>query len=165
MTATINQKDIDPAALAEVINNPPQPTDRVRRISNVPIPVLVHALTDPKQKCGGRNRRVLKAALEYIVLRPQTPATHYAVKTALKLQKLSLAQLLRRRAQSARRAATAKYLLAKMDPGSRFRPSIAAEQTYQLGVLKQVNAEITVRTQSRADRILNEQMMAAPATL
>jgi len=144
---TIKQADIDPAALAHVINNPPQPCDRIRRISNVPREVLVAALTDPKQKCGGRNRRVLKAALEYIVLRPQTPAIDPAVKMAVKLQKLTLSQLIRRRSQAARKAATAKYILKTLSPGSKFRPGVEAEQTHQLGVLKQVNAEIQVRTE------------------
>jgi hypothetical protein len=144
---TINQANIDPAAIAHVINNPPpQPHDRIRRISNVPIAALVHALTDPKQHCGGRNRRVLKAALEYIVLRPQTPAIDPAVKLAVKLEKLTLAKLLRRRSQAARRAATAKYILESLSPNSKFRDGVAAEQTHQLGVWKQVCAEITVRT-------------------
>lgn len=138
---------IDPAAIAHVINNPPQPCDRIRRISNVPIAALVAALTDPKQKCGGRNRRVLKAGMEYLVLRPQTEPIDPAVKTALKLQKLSLEKLIRRRTQAARRAATAKYILTSLATNSRFRVGIIAEQTHQLAILKQAQAEIQVRTE------------------
>lgn len=147
----MKQNQLDPAAIAHVINNPPQPCDRIRRVSNVPIPVIVHALTDPKQKCGGRNRRVLKAGLEYLLLRPQTPPMDPAVKMALKLQKLTIHQLIRRLKQSARKAATAKYLLEKMSPLSKFRPGVLAEQTHQLGILKQVKAEIQVRTENKTE--------------
>jgi hypothetical protein len=146
MKNKLNPENLDPSAIADVINNRPQSCDRIRRISNVPAAVLVQALTDPKQKCGGRNRRVLKAGLEHLLLRPQTPPIDPAVKLALKLQRLTIHQLLRRRAQSARRAATAKYILAKMSPDSKFSPPVEAEQIHQLGILKQVNAEITVRT-------------------
>lgn len=138
---------IDPAAIAEVINNPPQPCDRIRRISNVPIPALVAALTDPKQKCGGRNRRVLKAGMEYLILRPQTEGTDPAVKVALKLQKLPLRKLIRRLKQSARRASTAGYILTSLAPNSRFRVGILAEQRHQRAIMKQVEAEIQVRTE------------------
>lgn len=144
-----NQANIDPAAIAHVVNNPPQQIQRVRRISNVPVAVLVNALANPKQRCCGLNRRVLKAGLEHIVLRPQTPPIDPAVKLALKLEKLTLVQLLRRRKQSARRAATAKYILKSLSPESRFRAGVEAEQTHQICVWKQVNAEIGFRTVPR----------------
>lgn len=146
----MKQNQLDPAVIANIVNNPPQPCDRIRRISNVPIPVIMQALTDQKQKCGGRNRRVLKAGMEYILLRPQTAPIDPAVKIALKLERLTIYQLIRRLKQSARRAATAKYLLAKMSPDSKFRPGILAEQTHQLGIMKQVQAELQVRAESKS---------------
>ena len=145
----LDPANIDPAAIAHVINNPPRPDRPCSPISNVPIAALVAALTDPKQKCGGRDRRVLKAGMEYLILRPQTEPTDPAVKVALKLQKLTLAKLLRRRSQAARRAATAGYILTSLAPNSRFRVGILAEQKHQLSILKQVQAECQVAPKSR----------------
>lgn len=153
MNTEINPVDLDAAAIAHAVNNQLQPPDRIRR-SNVPRELIIATLVDTKQKSTARIRRGLNAALEYLSLRPQTAPIDPAVKMALNLQKLTLRQLIRRRAQSARRAATAKYLLEKMAPGSRFRPPVAAEQTHQLGIFKQVQAEIDVRTQPRPDEYL-----------
>lgn len=102
-------------------------------------------LTNPKYKVNAKLRRKLALRRGVVVEIPRLVSTHPSVKLALKLTKLPLAVLFRRLKQSARRAATCKNILAELSKGSQFAPPIEAQHTYQLGVWKQVAAEIKSR--------------------
>lgn len=114
--------------------------------ASVPRQIATKVLTNPKYKVNARTRRKLKARRDVVVEIPRIEATHPAVKLALRLAKLPLAMLYRRLKQSARRAATCKNILAELSKGSQFAPPIEAQHTHQLGVYKQVAAEIKSRS-------------------
>lgn len=106
-------------------------------------------LSNPKQKMTGNTRRRLQksrgVALDYIFQNIRTVSLLPEVKVALKLEALPIVKLFRRLHQACRRAATCRYILAKIHPGSKFIASLNAEQTHQLSLCKQISAEITVR--------------------
>lgn len=92
----------------------------------------------------GKMRRLARRFCA--VVTPHTPQPiPEAVKILHKCAKLPMIKLGRRLKQAARRAATAKNLLARLYEGSPFRPSLQAEQDKQLFICKQINAEIMVR--------------------
>lgn len=107
--------------------------------------IATKILTNPKYKVNARTRRKLALRRGVVVEVPRTQPTHPSVKLALKLTKLPLAMLFRRLKQSARRAATCKNILAELSKDSQFAPPIEAQHTHQLGVYKQVAAEIKSR--------------------
>lgn len=113
---------------------------------SVPRQIATKILTNPKYKVSAKTRRKLALRRGVLVEVPSTQAKHPAVKLALKLSKLSLEKLYRRLKRSARRASTCKHILAELSEGSLFAPPIEAQHTYELGVFKQVKAEVKSRT-------------------
>lgn len=111
----------------------------------VPRQIATKILTNPKYKVSGKIRRKLTLRRGVVVEVERKVATHPAVKLALQLTKLPLSTLYRRLKQSARRAATCKNILSELSKDSQFAPPIIAQQTHQLGVHKQVAAEIKSR--------------------
>jgi hypothetical protein len=121
----------------------PSGTERVGR---VPQEISANILANPKQmRLSGKSRRRLQRGRGLaVVLDTKAPGIP-AVKVALALQRLSYVKLLRRMQQAARRAATCKYLLLSLSSISKFAEGVAAEQTFQLSLLRQVAAEIKSR--------------------
>lgn len=107
--------------------------------------IATKILTNPKYKVSAKTRRKLALRRGVVVEVPRIAATHSAVKLALKLSKLPLEKLHRRLAQSARRASTIKEILSDMVPGSQFAAPLETEHINQIGILKQVRAEIISR--------------------
>lgn len=108
--------------------------------------IATKILTNPKYKVSAKTRRKLSLRRGVLVEVERKPATHPSVKLALKLSKLSLVSLYHRLAQSARRASTIKEILLDMVPGSQLSAPLEAEHINQIGIFKQVKAEINSRT-------------------
>lgn len=115
-------------------------------VGRVPQEISARILSNPKQmRLSGKSRRRLQR-LRGLGVVAHTPAPkNFAVKAAVKLTTLTLAQLLRRQIQTARRASTCKHIIAKLSPGSMFAISIKSQQTHELSLLKQISAEIQSR--------------------
>lgn len=116
-------------------------------------PMLAHnraesaaLLSNPKGKLSRGQRKALHLARSYR-LTPEEPIVPRAepVRLALKCRTLTMRQLGRRLSQFARRAATAKYILAKMTTYSPFRSRVQATQDGNLAAFKQVDAEVDAR--------------------
>lgn len=124
-----------------------RPTPDRTPVSPIAQKTSARILSDPKKKLTGNTRRRLQRSRGFSidrplpVVRPLLPEVVFA----LKLESLTMVKLVRRLKQSARRAATCRYLLAKIHPGSKFIASLNAEQTHQLSLCRQVAAEISVR--------------------
>lgn len=112
-----------------------------------PVPQLIATkiLTNPKYKVSAKTRRKLSLRRGVLVEVPRVPAKHPAVKLALRLSKLPMSTLFRRLKQSARRAATCKNMLSELSKGSQFAPAIEVQHIHEIGVWKQVAAEIKSR--------------------
>lgn len=115
-------------------------------VGRVPQDISANILSNPKQmRLSGRSRRRLQRGRGLAVACNPEPAGNPYVKIAVSLTKLTLAQLIRRQKQAARRASTCKFLLDDLSSASQFAIRIRAEQTHQISVLKQVTAEIKSR--------------------
>lgn len=101
-------------------------------------------LTDPKLKLTGRHRRRAMRARCKVHLPTQAPKDP-AKKLAEKVLGLSCNGLVRLCEKSARRAATAKYLLAKMAPGSKFAKAVQFNQGRELVYFATARAELEHR--------------------
>lgn len=121
----------------------PHPERRPLGVMPVSEEDALKLLTDPKQKLGGPARRYLKRVLTAYLVMPEP--VEVTAKLERKLATLTLAQVVRRRAQFARRAATAKYLLAALSPDSQFRPPIQATQDMNLRAFLVAQAELDAR--------------------
>lgn len=107
-------------------------------------------LSDPKKKLTGNTRRRLQRSRGFALsLGVYQASIIPEVKSALKLEALPIAKLFRRLKQACRRAATAKYLLLEISPGSKFAAGIVAEQIHQLSLCRQIQAEISVRNHTK----------------
>lgn len=106
---------------------------------------LVDWLSNPKQKLSGSLRRRAKRALagywtELGEIQAKERGTHVArqqpkdgmLRLTEALAKRSARRLVRFIKQSARRASTAKHLLAKMSPDSKFRPPVEETQKFNI---------------------------------
>ena len=83
----------------------------------------------------------------------RTPPRPWPIKLAEKLAKLTLKQVGRRRAKFARRASTAKHLLAKLLEGGRTASQVILVQDMNLAAFKQANAELEARRLHAQDQI------------
>lgn len=92
----------------------------------------------------GRIRRLARRTRANFIPGSQVPKPE-PVKLVAKLARLPLVKLHRRLHQAARRAAQAKYLLAKLGEVSAFRPAVQAEQDRQILLANQINAELKTR--------------------
>ena len=116
-------------------------------LSDIPSAV-VHQILGEK-KVSRRVREGVMASRGNVIQLLVEPKIDLAVKNLHRLTKLTLAQLIRRRAQTARRAATCKWTAEKKTLGSKIRDAWEAAQAAQLAYLKQVVAEISFRTTPR----------------
>ena len=126
-----------------------------KKFPTVPLPIAHNncsvedartLLLDPKQKLGGPARRFLKSVLSKSVIMPEPESIRLpAVKLAEKLASLKFTQVIRRRAQFARRAASAKYRLEALSPTSRFRATLQVVQDANIHAMKQAQAELDAR--------------------
>jgi hypothetical protein len=101
-------------------------------------------LTDPKRKMSARWRRTAWRTREKAFLSTQQPKDS-AKKLAEKVLTLPAGRLVKFLKQSARKAATAKYLLVKLDPDSRFRGPLEHEQSFQLAAFACAKKEYNFR--------------------
>lgn len=120
-----------------------------RALSRIPRDIAGRILTEPKNKLTHTKRIRMKTALGVALVRPTTDRRDVAVKVCVKLRGLPLVGVIRLMKKSARRASTVKHLLASLDPSSRLRVALQAQQDHFLAVLKQATAEYQVRTQSK----------------
>lgn len=124
-------------------NARPHPERRPLGVMSVSEEDALKLLTDPKQKLGGPARRYLMRVRSNVLVMPEP--VEVTAKLERKLATLTLAQVIRRRAQFARRAATAKYLLAALSPDSQFGPPIQATQDMNLRAFQSAQAELDAR--------------------
>lgn len=118
-------------------------------IGRVPQEISANILSNPKQmRLSGKSRRRLQRGRGAVVAIDTKAPGEPAVKVMVKFSRLSLAQLLRRQAQAARRASTAKHIISDLSPGSMFAIEMKAVQTSQLSLLRQITAEIRSREHS-----------------
>lgn len=133
-----------------------------RPASQITLASSAEILCDPKHKCSAVLRRTLMASRQDVIMVPRRMGTSDAVRTFHRLASATLTQVMRRQKQHARRAATAKYLLADMDENSPFRPAMEAEQKLELRRFKQATAELKARELHATGRLgvtLAEQRM------
>lgn len=124
------------------------------------VKLSTEVLIDPLNFSRG-VRKSLMAARSNVIINDEAPTPrHPAVKFALKLRSLTQTQLGRRLKQFARRAATAKNILAKLSSDSRFRPAIQAQQDASLGCFGQVIAELKARQLAVDGRLAPSQEVA-----
>lgn len=120
-------------------------------IGRIPQEISANILSNPKQmRLHGKSRRRLQRNRGLAVPVERTAPKNFAVKIAIKLQRLTLLQLHRRLAQTARRASTVKHLIADLSPGSMFAEQLKTQQTGLLSFFKQVAAEIRSRNHQNA---------------
>jgi hypothetical protein len=119
-------------------------------MSGFPRPAAIGVLARPfpAKQTNPRRKRMMKA-LSSEILVPRITPKDPAVKLAQDLQTVPLCRLINLIKHSARHASTVKHLAAKCTPGSVGQQKLAAVQTYHLGVMKQAQAEYTVRTSPR----------------
>ena len=125
------------------------PATGTRQIGRLTNEDSANILADPKSKLTGTLRRRLLARRGLAVEGIETEPKNFAVRIAVKLTRLTLAQLFRRQAQAARRASTCKHIIEKLSPGSMFAISVKSQQTANLSLLKQINAEIKSRNHEK----------------
>jgi len=111
----------------------------------VPLAMSAKALSDPTLKASGKYKRALMKSRGREVLRPKAERVAPAVKMFRRLKSFTLAQLIRRKHQFARRASTAMHMLMGLEPTSSFRPPLENSQRINLHFLDQTVAEIKVR--------------------
>lgn len=114
-------------------------------LSRIPRNVAVDVLTEPKNKLTRKKRDRVKLALSTVLVRDCAKPRDPAVKVALRLTRLPIQGVIRLLKKSARRAAKLKYILDKLDTGSKFRAPLEAAQTAHLGTYRQAVAEYNVR--------------------
>ncbi|NOS67796.1 MAG: hypothetical protein HOO67_05545 [Candidatus Peribacteraceae bacterium] len=125
-------------------------TSNRHALSHIPRDVASRVLTDPKAKLTGKQRRRFARSFATVVIPPDMKkARDIAVKVCIKLGSLPLVGVTRLIKKSATRAASLKYMLEKLDPASKFRAPLQAQQDHFLAVLKQAQAEYLVRTTPR----------------
>lgn len=105
---------------------------------------LPEGFFDPKTKMTSKLRRAFLSNRGKDVSTAADAAPE-AIKTARKLAALPLAKVIRRLHQTARRAASARYILDKLAKGSKFRPPLEKEQDRQISIFRQVVAELQHR--------------------
>jgi len=113
-------------------------------LTDIPSEVVHQILGEKKQ--SRRIRAAVMAARGNVILLPKKERVDHAIKNLHRLTRLSLAQLIRRRAQTARRAATAKNKAQKQTLGTNIRDAWEKAQCAQLSYLKQIVAEIYTRS-------------------
>lgn len=119
-----------------------------KALSHIPREVASRVLTDPKGKLTNKKRKRFARSFATAVIPETTKPRDIAVKICVKLQELPLVGVIRLMKKSARRSASLKYMLAKLDPNSNFAKPLQLQQDYFLAVLKQATAEYNVRTQT-----------------
>ncbi len=101
--------------------------------TDIPLDVSSAVLTGPKEKLSRASRQIwLRSRYRIFQLARKTKLTDVEVQTK-RAKWLKLVQVLNRRFQAARRAATASNIARKLHESSSFRPAVIAE------VQKQVN--------------------------
>jgi len=112
----------------------------------------LEALTDPKRKLSGRQRRYAMRMRENwanSVISRQAPKDPM-LKLTQKLARCSAGRLVRFIKQSARRASTAKHLLAKLHEQSVFHPGLVQQQKSNLISFVAASAELDNRGKASA---------------
>lgn len=112
--------------------------------SHIPRNISARALaTSPK--ITNKQRKHFTAAMEIVVEAPRTEPKLEQEVFCRKLKLLSLVKLYRRAKQCYRRHSTAHHLLAKLAPGSPFRPALEQESARQVYRMSWVDDEIKSR--------------------
>jgi hypothetical protein len=94
--------------------------------------VADYPLLNPRVKMTAKSRRREMRLRERIVNAPRTSPKDPMVKLTEKLASYSAGRLVRFIKQSARRASSAKYILAKLHSDSVFRPALEQQQKSNL---------------------------------
>lgn len=121
-------------------------------VSDLPAETSATMLCNPKSRMTGAVRRALMASRQIVVDFPRAEAKPQEVRITARLAALPLEKLGRRLHQSARRASTAKHLLAKTRRPV-LRAAMRAEQDKQLETFQLVRAEIQKRRGGPFDRV------------
>jgi len=118
-------------------------------LSQFPHVAAINVLANCKNKSIAAKRKRIRRALSSRIEVPRIQPKDPAVKLAQDLQQVPLCCLINLIKHSARHASTCKHLLEKLSADSKFRSALGLQQTYHLGVMKQAQAEYTVRTSPR----------------
>ncbi len=128
----------------------PNPLELCERqpVSHIPLRISSSVLTEPKNKLTNAARKRFLRSRQSIVVAPTKPAVEEPIKFAKRLTRLSLFQVGREIQKAARRAATAKHLLADMSETSMFRPAVEVRHREELNRYRQAIAERNSRIKS-----------------
>lgn len=107
-------------------------------------------LADPKAKMTSRHRRRLQRIRQRAVGNPQQPKDGMLRLTEA-LAKRSARRLVRFIKQSARRASTAKHILAGLAPDSKFRPAVEETQKFNIIAFVAATTELENRGKAQAN--------------
>lgn len=95
--------------------------------TDIPLDVSASVLVSPKEKLTRAARLVWHRSRDRVLkIARKQPLTDVEVQTK-RFKLLSLAQVLRRRFQATRRAATASHVAKNLHESSKFRPAVVAE--------------------------------------
>lgn len=135
------------------MNYPMQKSDLDNAVRRAPYRAYaLDVLTRGGKLTGTERRGARRATYARLVVSPDKPI-HPAIKLTLKLQSLPLERVIRRQKQFARRASTAKHILAKMRPESPLRSGMEAAHGNWIGKFQQATAEIHARNLAATNRL------------